>query len=251
MFDSHCHLTDEAFAIDLDAVLARAAAAGVHGVVTIAANADDAGAAWALAERHPSVWCSAGIHPHEATSAERNFGRIREAIAWPRVVAIGETGLDYHYDNSPRDVQRRAFERHLGLAREIGLPVIVHSREADDDTIAALRAAGEDVRGVMHCFSGGDELLDTALELGWYVSFAGVITFRKFDGHAKMRRVPPHRLLLETDGPYLAPVPYRGKRNEPAYLAATCEAAAAITGQDRSVLGAAIEANARTFYGLT
>ena len=250
MFDSHCHLTDDAFAPDLDAVLMRATEAGVHGLVTIASNADDAGAAWSLAERHATVWCSAGIHPHEATSAERDFQRIREAIAWPRVVAIGETGLDYHYDNAPRAVQRRAFERHLELAGETGLPVIVHSREADDDTIAALRAAGQGVRGVMHCFSGGDALLDSALELGWYVSFAGVITFGKFDGHAQLRRVPLDRLLLETDGPYLAPVPYRGKRNEPAFLEATCQVAAAMLGQDRSMVGAAIEANARTFYRL-
>jgi TatD DNase family protein len=250
VFDSHCHLTDEAYAHDLDAVLERAAQAGITGVVSIASNADDAGAAFSLAQRYPSLWCTAGIHPHEATSAERDFARIRETVAWPRVVAVGETGLDYHYDNSPRDVQRRSFARHLELAGETGLPVVVHSRKADDDTIAAVRAAGDRVRGVMHCFSGGDTLLDTALELGWYVSFAGVITFKKFDGHAQMRRVPSDRLLLETDGPYLAPVPFRGKRNEPAYLAATCDAAARILERDTADVADTTAQNARRFYRL-
>jgi TatD DNase family protein len=250
LFDSHCHLTDAAFAADLEDVLSRAQAAGINGIVTIASNADDAGAAWSLAGRHAAVWCTAGIHPHEASTAERDFGRIREAVTWPRVVAVGETGLDYHYDNSPRDVQRRSFTRHLELAAETGLPVVVHSREAEADTVAALRAAGRAVRGVMHCFSGGTALLEAALERDWYVSFAGVITFRNFQGADLLRRVPLDRLLLETDGPYLAPVPHRGRRNEPAWLAATCAAAASLRGEDLTVLADASERNAHRFYRL-
>lgn len=250
VFDSHCHLTDDAYAGDLADVLERARAAGVNGVVTIASNATDAAAALELADRHADIWATAGIHPHEATSAAADFERVRELVTRPRVVAIGETGLDYHYDNSPRDVQRQAFDRHLTLAAETGLPVVVHSREAEADTAAALTAAGPGVRGVLHCFTAGDALLDTALALGWYISFAGFVTFRRFDGADRLRRVPEDRLLLETDGPYLAPVPNRGKRNEPAWITHTCAAVAAFRGLDAERLGAATERNARRFYGL-
>jgi TatD DNase family protein len=250
MLDSHCHLTDSAYAPDLDDVLARARAAQVRGVVTIASNAADADTAWALAQQYSDVWCTAGIHPHEASTADRDFERIREAVTRPRVVAIGETGLDYHYDNSPRDAQRRSFDRHLQLAEATGLPVVVHSREADTDLTAALRAGGAAVRGVLHCFSGGPELLETALELDWFISFAGVITFKKFASDAVLRRVPGTQLLLETDGPYLAPVPYRGKRNEPAYMTLTCDAAARMRGESSEAIAAATEANARRFYAI-
>jgi len=250
MFDSHCHLTDAAYAGDLDEVLARARAAGVNRVVTIASNAGDADAAYALARRFPDVWCTAGIHPHEADTFDRDFDRIRDAVQRPRVVAVGETGLDYHYDNSPRDAQRRSFEQHLVLAEAADLPVVVHSREADADVMAALRGAGARTRGVLHCFSGGPGLLEMALDLGWYVSFAGVITFRKFSGQDLLRRVPPARLLLETDGPYLAPVPHRGKRNEPAFLSLTCTAAAHIRDEAGDALQRYTTANARRFYSI-
>lgn len=249
MFDSHCHLTDVAFAGDLDAVLERAAAAGVNGVVTIASNASDAEAATSLADRHRDVWCTAGVHPHEASVAVRDLPRIAELLSLSRVVAVGETGLDYHYDNAPREVQRRAFERHLELAAASGLPVVVHSREADEDTQAALRSA-TGVRGVLHCFTGGDALLDSALEAGWCVGFGGMVTFRNWKGADQLRRVPADRLLLETDGPYLAPVPYRGRRNEPAWVAITCETAARIRDETPAWLGETTERNARLFYGL-
>jgi TatD DNase family protein len=248
MFDSHCHLTDPAYAPDLPDVLRRAQAAEVRGVVTIASNADDADAAHALATQFDSIWCTAGIHPHEASTTERDFDRIREAVRRPLVVAVGETGLDYHYDNSPRDAQRRSFDRHIALAEETRLPLIVHSRDAEDDILAAMRAASPGVLGVLHCFSGSRTLLEAALEAGWYVSFAGMVTFKKFSGGDLLRSVPQGRLLLETDGPYLAPVPHRGKRNEPAWLAATCEAAARIRGESVQVLAAGTEANARRFY---
>jgi TatD DNase family protein len=248
MFDSHCHLTDPAYAPDLPDVLRRAQAAGLRGVVTIASNADDADAAHALATQFDSVWCTAGIHPHDASTTDRDFERIREAVRRTHVVAVGETGLDYHYDNSPRDAQRRSFDRHIALAEETELPLIVHSRDAEDDILAALRTAGPRVLGVLHCFSGSRVLLDAALEAGWYVSFAGMITFRKFSGEDLVRSVPQDRLLLETDGPYLAPVPHRGKRNEPAWLAATCEAAARIRGEAVEVVAAGTDENARHFY---
>jgi TatD DNase family protein len=248
MFDSHCHLTDPAYALDLADVLSRAEAAGLNGVVTIASNANDTDAAHALATRFERVWCTAGIHPHDAITTDRDFTRIREGVRRKNVVAVGETGLDYHYDNSPRDAQRRSFDRHIALAEETRLPLIVHSRDAEDDILGALRAAGPRVLGVLHCFSGSRTLLDAALEAGWYVSFAGMITFRKFSGGDLLRSVPQERLLLETDGPYLAPVPHRGKRNEPAWLAATCEAAARIRGESMQVLAAGTEANTRRFY---
>jgi TatD DNase family protein len=250
MFDSHCHLTDPQFAGDLDAVLDRALEAGVHGIVTIASSARDAEAAHALAFRGPIVGCTAGIHPHEAAASDATFGRIVEMAGWPRVVAIGETGLDYHYDHSPREAQRRSFDRHLALAADTGLPVVVHCRSADDDLRAALAAAGPVVLGVLHCFTGGAELFQAGLEAGWYFSFGGMLTFRSFAGMGVIRAVPADRLLLETDGPYLAPVPWRGRRNEPAFLAATVERAAAILGMAPPLLAERTERNARAFYRL-
>jgi TatD DNase family protein len=234
---------------DVDDVLRRAREAGVRGLVTIASDADDADAAFALAGRDPRVWCTAGIHPHEASTTPADFGRIVEGVRRPRVVAIGETGLDYHYDHSPRDAQRRSFDRHIALAIETGLPLVVHSRSADEDTIAALRGAGG-AAGVLHCFTGGPELFDAGLDAGWCFSFGGMVTFRNFDGAAVLRAVPEDRLLLETDSPWLAPVPWRGRRNEPAFIAATLDRAAALLGVEREALRARTESNARTFYGL-
>lgn len=252
MFDSHCHLTDEKLIPDRADVLARAAAAGVNGMVTIASDAADAVHALELARRHGQVWCSAGIHPHAAAAAtDADRARVLELCADPRVVALGETGLDYYYDNAPRAVQRDLFEWHLAQASALGRPVVVHSREADDDVIAMLRAA-PGARGVLHCFSGGATLLDAALTAGWYISFAGPVSFKRFDDAAAdlLRRVPDERLLIETDSPYLAPVPWRSKRNEPAYLAHTCAAVARWRGQEVAAVAALTERNARAFYGL-
>lgn len=252
-FDSHCHLTDERFAPDgADAVVGRARAAGVVGLVTIGVGPEDAAAALAIAERHPDVWATAGVHPHDASTwdadAER---RILELAARARCVAIGEIGLDYHYDNSPRDAQRRAFARQLELARELGLPVCVHSREAEGDTAALIReAAAAGVTGVLHCFSSGAPLFDAGMQAGWYVSFAGVVTFRKYDGGAFVRAVPADRLLVETDAPYLAPVPRRGERNEPAFVPLVAAGVAAIRGEQSEAVGRYTVANARRFYAL-
>jgi TatD DNase family protein len=251
LFDSHCHLTDERFADDVDAVLERARAAGVAGLVSIASDAADAAAAAALAARHTDVWCTAGIHPHAADSGDADArARVSALAAEERVVALGETGLDYHYDNAPRDVQRRLFDWHLALAATTGLPVVVHSRDAEEDTAAAVRNAGDSVTGVLHCFTAGRALLACALEAGWYVSFAGLITFRNWLGADLLQQVPADRLLFETDSPYLAPVPQRGKRNEPAFVRHTCTAAAGVLGADPAELALRTTRNARRFYGI-
>lgn len=252
LFDSHCHLTSERFAEDAAAAIARARAAGVAGLVTIGVSPEDSAAALALADRYEGVWATAGIHPHEAARAdEAALAHVRALTARPKCVAIGEIGLDYHYDFSPRDAQRRAFERQLQAAAELTLPVVVHSREADEDTAALVRAAAAaGVVGVLHCFSGGPALLDAGLAAGWYVSFAGVVTFNKYDGQDLVRAVPADRLLVETDSPYLAPIPHRGKRNEPAYVALVAAAVAAIRGENPDDLARSTTTNARAFCRL-
>jgi TatD DNase family protein len=251
LFDSHCHLTDAAFRDDREAVLLRAREAGVTGLVTIASSLDDASDALALAEQHEGVWCSAGVHPHEAGAAPADAAeRIRELVSGPRVVAVGETGLDYHYDHSPRAVQRRLFDGQLELGAELGLPVIVHTREADADVAAALRAAPPATRGVLHCFTGGALAFGEAMARGWYVSFSGIASFKSFAVADLLREVPADRLLLETDSPYLAPVPMRGTRNEPAYVRHVAEAVAAHLGESPDAVARRTTANARSFYGL-
>lgn len=250
MFDSHCHLTDDRFAADLDEVLDRAWTGGLTGLVTIASNVVDARAALDIARRDPRIRATAGVHPHEAEHAQpADFHSIRELAGEPQVVAIGETGLDFHYDNSPRDVQRAVFERHVQLAADTGLPLVVHSRSADADTAAIVRSAG--VSGVLHCFAGGPDLFDVAMELDWFISFAGLITFRNFDNTGLLRATPRDRLLLETDSPYLAPVPHRGRRNEPVFLLDTCRAAASLRGESPESLASVATSNALRFYRIT
>ncbi len=250
MFDSHCHLTDERFAGEVDEVLARAHAAGVSGVVTIASDLEDARAAAALAATHATVWCTAGVHPHAAGARETDWEvRLRALLAEPRCVAIGESGLDYFYDNAPRAEQRRVFEQQLALAAELELPIVVHSRQAEADTAAMLQQASG-VRGVLHCFDAGPTLLEAALAADWYVSFSGLVTFKRYEGGALVAAVPGERLLVETDSPYLAPVPHRGRRNEPAFVARVVDAVAAFRGEAAAGVGARTEANARRFYGM-
>jgi TatD DNase family protein len=250
LIDSHAHLADERILPDVEGVVERARAAGLAGIVSIATDAEDARTNLGLAERFDDVWCTAGIHPHAATASDEAFSVVRELIAHPKVVALGETGLDYHYDFSPRDVQREAFARHLELSRETGLPVIVHSREADDDLRALLRETGRGTLGVLHSFSSGRALLEEALAIGWYASFSGMITFKKFDALDLVRMVPSDRILVETDTPYLAPVPHRGKTNEPAFVVHTARRAAEIRGEDPDEFAARTLENTRRFYGL-
>jgi TatD DNase family protein len=252
VFDSHCHLTDGRFDEDRAAVLDAALDAGVTRMVTVASNLEDARAAADLASAHSGLWSTAGIHPHEVSeAADGDLGLIKElAVTQTEVVAIGETGLDYFYDHSPRELQRAWFEAHLGIAADLDLPVVIHTREAEDDTIEVLRNAPESVRKVLHCFTGSLKLLEVGLEEGCYVSFAGIITFSKFDGQDAVRAVPGDRMLAETDAPYLAPVPRRGKRNEPAFVAHVVAALADIRGEDAEAVAEATAQNAERFYSL-
>jgi TatD DNase family protein len=250
-FDSHCHLTDAAFRDDREAVLRRAHDAGVTRIVTIASNAEDAEDGRRLAEGRTGVWCTAGIHPHEAGAAETGaIDRIRAAAAEAAVVAIGETGLDYFYDNAPRAVQRRLFAEHLALAAELRLPVVVHARDADDDVAAALREMPDGTSGVLHCFTGGEKAFTEAMSRGWYVSFSGIASFKSFEPIELLRRVPEDRLLIETDAPYLAPVPKRGRRNEPANVVHVAAAVAGHLGVEPDALARRTTANARRFYSV-
>lgn len=250
-FDSHCHLTADAFDPDREEVLARAREAGVAGMVCIASTPEDARGALKLAEANADVWCTAGLHPHEAANASEGWvARVRELLAHPRVVAVGECGLDFHYDFAPRDAQFRVLEAQVELAAVSGLPLVIHARTADREMIDVLRDLPAGVRGVLHCFTGSDELLDAGLEADWFVSFSGIATFPRFDAQDQVRRVPEDRILAETDAPYLTPVPYRGKRNEPARVILTTRRLAEIRGADPREFAGTVEANARAFYRL-
>lgn len=253
LFDSHAHLTDARLSDRLSEVLRRAGEAGVVACVTVAGDPDDALAARRLARGDYPVrlWATAGIHPHVAwTATPEALARVEEHARAPEVVAIGETGLDYHYDHSPREAQRAAFLAHLEIAERVGKPLVVHTRECDADAIAILRERGSAVPGVLHCFSGGADLLDAALDAGWRISFAGIITFPRFGDPELVRAVPDDRLLFETDSPYLAPVPHRGRVNEPAHLRLVVERAAALREVDPGRLAEQSLLNALAFYGV-
>ena len=251
-FDSHCHLTDPAFAPDRDEVVARALQAGVTGMMTICSDAADLDAVLPLTRTLDGVWGTAGIHPHEARhGTPEALERVRSALASePRLRAVGECGLDYHYDHSPRDAQLAVFRAQLEMAAELSRPVVVHSREADADTAHLVREFRGRVTGVLHCFSGGAELLQVGLEAGWYVGFAGMVSFRSFQGLDLLRSVPGDRLLIETDSPYLAPVPHRGKRNEPAHVVRVAEVVAQLRDEPLEAVARTTAANARALYGI-
>lgn len=236
-------------------MLRRARDAGVGRIVTIASNASDALDAAQLAESQPAgspeLWATAGIHPHEVEQAsDDDLERITAALERPRTIAVGETGLDFYYDNSPRDVQRKWFERHLDLAAKSDRPVVVHSRHADADVAEFIERFRGRVRGVVHCFTGARPLLETALDAGWYIGYGGIATFKRFDGEELVRAVPSDRLLLETDAPYLAPVPHRGKRNEPAFVVESLKHIAAMRDEPTETLAEATSRNAAELFGL-
>src|SRR5437762_12317212 len=244
LVDSHCHLDFADFAEERGAIIERARAAGIGTMLTICTRLDEFPAVQAIAESDADIWCSVGAHPHEAADhADVTADHFAALAAHPRVIGIGETGLDFHYDHSPREVQERVFRSHIAASQASGLPLIIHAREADDEMARVLR----DERpppGVLHCFSSGRALAEAALELGFYISISGIVTFRNADDlRAIVRDVPLERLLVETDAPYLAPVPYRGKRNEPAYVAATAAAVAELKGIEPDVLAAATTDN--------
>jgi TatD DNase family protein len=251
--DSHAHLADPALDADREAVIVRARQTGAAGIVCIGESLDAAGRARQVAEAHPGfVWWTAGVHPHDAAGWDegRDGAAIREALA-AGAVAVGECGLDAHYDHAPRERQRAAFGHQLAIAADTDRPVVVHTREAEDDTRAMVVEAGRaGVRGVLHCYTGSAQLAEAALEVGWYVSFSGIVTFRKWTDDALLRLVPDDRLLAESDAPYLAPVPNRGKRNEPAWVSQTVARLAAARGTSAEAVGALTVANARRLFGL-
>jgi TatD DNase family protein len=244
LVDSHCHLDFKDFGEEREAVIERARAAGVGAMLTISTRLDEFPQVKRLAEAHDGIWCSVGAHPHEAAGhAGLTPGTLAELAAAPKVVAIGETGLDFHYDLSPRAVQERVFRTHIAASRQTGLPLVIHSREADRETAQILAEAGPPP-GVLHSFTGGRELAESALSLGFYISISGIVTFKNAeDLREVVRDLPLERLLVETDSPYLAPVPYRGKRNEPAFVAATAAFVAALKGLDTQDFAAATTAN--------
>jgi TatD DNase family protein len=249
LVDTHCHLAAPDFAEDHAAVLGRAWAAGVGHIVLIGESPEAATRSLALMADDPRLSLALGLHPHEASRwTDETEGWLRAAARDSRVVAIGETGLDYHYDHSPRPRQREVFERHLGLAAEFGLPAVIHARDADDDVAAVLRNH-PGCRVILHSFSSGPGLLQAALDLGHFVSFSGMVTFRNWGRDQMVHAVPPDHLLLETDAPYLAPVPHRGRRNEPAYVRLTAERIGTVLGIEVSEVIRRTGANAADLFG--
>jgi TatD DNase family protein len=247
LVDSHCHLDFDEFAPELDQVVARARAAGVGRLVTICTRLTRFEQVLAIAERFDDVCCTVGIHPHEAES-EPDAGpeRLAELARHPKVVGIGEAGLDYYYDHSPRERQKEVFRRHIEAARLSGLPLIVHSRNADEDTVALLEegAAKGGLTGVIHCFSSTAYLAERSLAIGFYISLSGIVTFRNAESLREIARgLPADRVLVETDAPYLAPMPHRGKRNEPAFVVHTAALVAGLRGVEPAAFAATTTAN--------
>lgn len=251
--DSHVHLADPAFADEADAVIQRARAEGARALVCIGESAATARRAQALAERHTGlVFFTAGVHPHDAAAWDdaSDPQHIRQSIA-KGAVAVGECGLDTHYHHSPRERQLHALAAQLALAAELQKPIVLHTREAEADTFEFLkRAEAVNVRGVLHCYTGSAALAEAALAVGWYVSFSGIITFKSWTDEALLRLVPDDRLLVESDAPYLAPVPHRGKRNESAFVSLTLARLAAVRGQDVDVLGWQTLRNTKELFDL-
>ena len=256
--DSHCHIDGPDYDADREEVIARAREAGVTTMLNVGTGDPHSGAferAVALAEQHPEIYCAIGVHPHDAKlfdeAAQQRLINLAQQSS--RVVAWGEIGLDYHYDHSPRDVQRDVFRRQLGIARELNLPVVIHSRAADEDTIAILREklSGYSRAGVLHCFGGSLQMAEQAVELGFFVSFAGNLTFKKADDlRAIARQLPLERLLVETDCPYLTPVPFRGKRNEPARVVETAKFLAELKGVSAEEVGRDTSENFARLFGV-
>ena len=260
LIDTHCHLTHERFREDLSDVLESAKRAGVGAIIAVASDLEDAQAVrdlWTGASsdsERPEIWGTAGVHPHEASDAPSGLrGRLIEATASdPRVVALGECGLDYYYDLSPRGAQRKVLGAHIETAEETGLPLVVHCREAEDDMKGVIREAAEaGVRGVLHCFPGDPDLLDAALEADWLVSFTGLVTFNSFRGEEAVRRVPEDRYMLETDGPYMAPAPMRGRRNEPALVPHIRDRVAELRSETPAEVEQATTEAAQRFFALS
>lgn len=255
LIDTHAHLDDERFRADLPKVLERARLAGVRAVLAVATTAPSSATCVELAGRFPLVYATIGIQPnHVAEAAATAWDEVTQLAGRPRVVAIGETGLDRYWDHTPFPQQEDYFARHLDLARQHRLPVVIHCREAETDVVRMLREDFErhgPVRGVMHSFTGGWETAEACLAMGLLISFAGMVTYKNADAlRAVSKRIPAERLLLETDSPYLAPVPVRGQRNEPAFVAHTAACLARLQGVTLETLGAGTTRNAAHLFGL-
>ncbi|MEX0692926.1 MAG: TatD family hydrolase [Rhodospirillales bacterium] len=252
LIDSHCHLDFPDFAEELDDVVARAGRAGISHMVTISTHLSKFPGVLAVAERFDNIYCTVGIHPHEAgTEVEVSADELVRMAEHPKVVGIGETGLDFYYEHSPRDVQERQFRTHIEAARRTGLPLIVHTRDADTDTIRILEEehAKGAFPGLIHCFSASQELAERMVAIGLYISFSGIVTFNKADALRDVAMlVPEDRILVETDSPYLAPVPRRGKRNEPAFTAFTAAKIAEVRGISPSAVARATTANFKRLF---
>ena len=250
LVDSHCHLDFPDFPAEREAIIARARSAGVEAMLTICTRLDEFEGVRAIAEADDDIWCSVGVHPHEAKDHSNLVAQDLAALAaHPKVIGIGETGLDFHYDLSPRDIQEHVFRTHVATSRQTGLPLIIHAREADDE-VAQILDEEKPPPGVMHCFSSGRALAEAALALGFYISISGIVTFRNAQElRAIVRDLPLDRLLVETDAPYLAPVPYRGRRNEPAFVAATAAAVATLKGIEPQHLAELTSANFFRLFG--
>lgn len=252
LFDSHAHLDDKRFNDDREEVLTRAADNGLTGILNAGADMFSSARAVELAVNNAMVWAAVGIHPHDAKDAQdKDYGRLADWCGLPKVVAVGEIGLDYHYDFSPREAQMAVFVRQLDLARQVGKPIIIHDREAHGDLLATVKREGRGLTGVFHCFSGSVEMAREVLKLGFYVSFAGPVTFANANKlHEAVKAVPLERLLVETDSPYLTPVPFRGKRNEPSYVRYVAETVAGLLGMEAEALAAAATENTKRLFGI-
>lgn len=251
LIDTHCHLEMKQFDADRDAVIERAINAGVESFITVGSDFDHVKKCIALSEKYDPVYASIGIHPHDAKDfTETIYSTLKEWSKKEKVIAIGETGLDYHYDHSPRKTQREVFRKHLSLAKETGLPAVIHSREAKQDTLEILRSSGIN-KGVMHCFSGDRDMAEQVMAMGLYISIAGPVTFQKsFRLREIARTLPDDYLLIETDAPYLAPEPFRGKRNEPAYIQHTARHIAELRGISLDDLARITTLNAKQLFGI-
>lgn len=251
--DTHAHLNDPAFQHDLNEVLDRARTAGVRTIICVGSDLKTSAEAVELAAQREGIYAAVGVHPHEAKSAdEQTWKAIRLLAGRPKVVALGEIGLDFYYYNSPPEVQIAVFRQQILLARELGLPIIIHDRDAHEEVYRILceEKAG-DVGGVFHCFSGGLDFAGKCLDLGFYISLAGPVTFKKAGELLRVAcEIPLERLLVETDAPYLAPVPYRGKRNESAFIVETAKKVAETRGMEPEELAAATSNNARKLFSL-
>ena len=255
LVDSHCHLDFPAFAADREGTIARARAAGIGTMLTIGTKLSAFEGVREIAEAHDGIYCSVGIHPHEAEAEpDVQAAQLLAHAGHPKVVAFGETGLDYFYEHAPRKAQLDNFRAHIEASREAGLPIIVHTREADADTEALLteEMAKGAFTGVLHCFTSGERLARAAVDLGFYISFSGILTFKKTEAlQAIARDLPLDRILVETDAPYLAPIPHRGRTNEPSFVVHTAAKLAVLRGLSEQDIAAATTANFHRLFWKT